>query len=124
LARNDRCFDFEQKLDEDKGRHCCPDWDFLEVTVQDPEFQCCTCPQYRNLRDEIDEGLDALEVDRLRAKKKQIYEDLKDAVDREWVGLTDREFEFFVPHCENDWEFEDYKTFATEIEAKLKEKNT
>ena len=38
------------------------------------------------------------EVERLRAKKKQIYEDLKDAVDRKWVGLTQ--------------------------EAKLKEKNT
>jgi hypothetical protein len=33
------------------------------------------------------------EVERLRAKKKQIYEDLKDAVEREWVGLTEDEVE-------------------------------
>ena len=34
-----------------------------------------------------DGNLSVREIDRLRAKKKQIYEDLKDAVDREWVGL-------------------------------------
>jgi len=57
------------------------------------------------------------EVERLRAKKKQIYEDLKDAVDREWVGLTDDEVEevFSFPFH--------YRSFYKAVEAKLKEKN-
>ena len=42
---------------------------------------------------------------------------------REWVGLTDEEFDFLVPYCESKWDLEDYKTFAKDIEAKLKEKN-
>jgi len=45
----------------------------------------------RHLRPKILHDLDQEEVDRLRAKKKQIYEDLKDAVDREWVGQSDQE---------------------------------
>jgi hypothetical protein len=57
------------------------------------------------------------EVERLRAKKKQIYEDLKDAVEREWVGLTDDEVEevFSFPFH--------YRSFYKAVEAKLKEKN-
>ena len=43
---------------------------------------------------------------------------------RMWVGLTDEEFDFLVPYCENKWDLADYKTFARDIEAKLKEKNT
>ena len=42
---------------------------------------------------------------------------------REWVGLTIGEVAFLVPYCENKWDLEDYKTFAKDIEAKLKEKN-
>ena len=75
------------------------------------------------------------EVERLRAKKKEIYEDLKDAVDREWVGLTDEErldivfkakitepndepIKFGGPSrkCVQD--------LISCVEAKLKEKNT
>ena len=43
---------------------------------------------------------------------------------REWVGLTVGEVAFLVPYCENKWDLEDYKAFAKDIEAKLKEKNT
>ena len=43
---------------------------------------------------------------------------------REWVGLTLGEVAFLVPYCENKLDLEDYKTFAKDIEAKLKEKNT
>jgi len=43
---------------------------------------------------------------------------------REWVGLTAGEVAFLVPYCENKWDLEDYKAFAKDIEAKLKEKNT
>ena len=44
--------------------------------------------------------------------------------EREWVGLTAEEFDFLVPYCENKWDLADYRTFAEEIESKLKEKNT
>ena len=62
------------------------------------------------------------EVDRLRAKKKEIYEDLKDAVDREWVGLTREE--------QGDWIWDlthkniNVWDLCDRVEAKLKEKNT
>ena len=88
----------------------------------------------RNVCSEVIEGLDHLpkhlrpkvlhpleqeeEVNRLRAKKKQIYEDLKDAVDREWVGLTDDEINKSVKFPYH------FIPFARAIEAKLKEKNS
>lgn len=37
-----------------------------------------------------DESNTDADTDRLREKKKQIYEDLKGAVDREWVGLKEK----------------------------------
>jgi len=42
---------------------------------------------------------------------------------REWVGLTEEEFDFLVPYCGNEFDLKDYKDFACAIEAKLKEKN-
>jgi len=42
---------------------------------------------------------------------------------RTWVGLTDDEFDFLVPYCHNEFDLNDYKEFARDIEAKLKEKN-
>ena len=26
-----------------KFKHLCPDWDYMEICYDDPEFQCCTC---------------------------------------------------------------------------------
>jgi hypothetical protein len=60
---------------------------WLSAALEDPS----TC---QLMKDDINEWFKCTpqeEVNRLRAKKKQIYEDLKDAVDREWVGLTDQE---------------------------------
>jgi len=57
------------------------------------------------------------ETDRLRAKKKQIYEDLQDAVKREWIGLTDEER--YLGDVRSEEEIE----YARAIEAKLREKN-
>ncbi len=28
---------------EAEKRHCCPEWDFLEITKDDPEFEACLC---------------------------------------------------------------------------------
>jgi len=42
---------------------------------------------------------------------------------REWAGLTEEEFDFLVPYCHNEFDFNDYKEFARDIEAKLKDKN-
>lgn len=92
---------------------------------------------------------DALEeTDRLRAKKKQIYEELQDAVEREWVAVVGNwgkvewkegifpqlGAKLFVSPSEwvglTDEEIEEtfsfpfhYIPFARAIEAKLKEKN-
>ena len=51
---------------------------WLSAALEDPS----TC---QSMKDDINEWLECThqeETDRLRAKKKQIYEDLKDAVDR------------------------------------------
>jgi hypothetical protein len=42
---------------------------------------------------------------------------------RTWVGLTNEEFDFLVPYCHNEFDLNDYKKFARDIQAKLKEKN-
>jgi hypothetical protein len=43
--------------------------------------------------------------------------------ERHWVGLTDEEIDKFMPYCHTDQDLSDFRTFAFEIEAKLKEKN-
>lgn len=30
------------------NEHHCPDWDGLEITVHDVEFEACTCNQYKS----------------------------------------------------------------------------
>jgi hypothetical protein len=45
------------------------------------------------------------------------------ARDREWVGLTVDEIDKFMPYCHTDQDLSDFRTFAFEIEDKLKEKN-
>lgn len=85
----------------------------------------------RSVCSEVAEGFDHLakeEVNRLRAKKKQIYQDLKDAVDREWVGLTyndiiDTSNEFQVLDKGESEPWFDLIGYTSAIEAKLKEKN-
>jgi hypothetical protein len=42
---------------------------------------------------------------------------------RTWVGLTNEEFDFLVPYCHNEFDLNDYKEFARDIEAKLRELN-
>ncbi len=41
----------------------------------------------------------------------------------EWVGLTIDEIDKFMPYCHSDHDLSEFRTFAFEIEAKLKEKN-
>jgi hypothetical protein len=43
---------------------------------------------------------------------------------REWVGLTVDEIDKFMPYCNSDQDLSEFRTFAFEIEAKLKERNT
>ena len=43
---------------------------------------------------------------------------------REWVGLTVDEIDKFMPYCHSNQDLSEFRTFAFEIEAKLKEKNT
>ena len=43
---------------------------------------------------------------------------------REWVGLTVDEIDKFMPYCHSEFDLAEFRTFASEIEAKLKERNT
>jgi hypothetical protein len=53
----------------DYTTHHCPDWDGLLINCEDPEFKCCTCPQYtgksegglRFTQNETNELIEALE---------------------------------------------------------------
>jgi hypothetical protein len=85
------------------------DWSLLEATQE-------------SLREHM------AEIKRLKAAQPvpvKTYHDGKPwpVAPKPWVGLTDEEFDFLVPYCENKWDLEDYKTFSKDIEAKLKEKN-
>jgi hypothetical protein len=42
---------------------------------------------------------------------------------KEWAGLTIDEIDKFMPYCHSDHDLSEFRTFAFEIEAKLKEKN-
>ena len=54
-----------------------------------------------------------------------LLEEAADALsEREWVGLTVDEIDKFMPWCHSDHDLSEFRTFAFEIEAKLKEKNT
>ena len=48
---------------------------------------------------------------------------IAEAEKREWVGLTVDEIDRFMPYCHSDHDLSDFRTFAFELEAKLKEKN-
>ena len=53
-----------------------------------------------------------------------LLEEAADYIDkREWVGLTVDEIDKFMPYCNSDQDLSEFRTFAFEIEAKLKEKN-
>lgn len=76
-------YDFEEEGPTDRKR----DADlkigaWLSAALEDPS----TCQSMKNDINEWFECTHQEEIDRLRAKKKQIYEDLKDAMDREWGG--------------------------------------
>jgi hypothetical protein len=43
---------------------------------------------------------------------------------REWVGLTVDEIDKFMPYCHSNQDLSEFRTFASEIEAKLRSKNT
>ena len=80
----------------------------------------------RNLCSEVEEGLDHLPR-HLRPKilndLDQEEVDLKDAVDREWVGLTAEEMVEVYQTYEERKPYTPYAMFL-HVEAKLKEKNT
>ena len=72
----------------------------------------------------LEEAYEQVEVDRLRAKKKQIYEDLEDAVDREWVGLNWDDIEKIFHTPDMNVPLQRVQWILSIAEAKLKEKNT
>ena len=91
-------------------RHFCPDWDFMEITAQDPEMDGCTCYGPKPTFDCTDEQL----IEEVRRRGFVI----RDAqVGAKWVGLTHEERDEIDQTCRSQME----ALFT--IEAKLKEKN-
>ena len=72
----------------------------------------------------LEEAYEQVEVDRLRAKKKQIYEDLQDSVEREWVGLIDEDIDEIKQTAPVYVSAKAVSAIVPMVEAKLKEKNT
>jgi hypothetical protein len=112
-----------ERVDEtEKRKHACPDWDFLEIDEDCPEFEACLCfdkavkvehdPVAWIVDGEIRVRLDM--VGKLYYSETNVY---TAPPQREWVGLTKAEFEEAIGGLE------DLEDCWQAIEAKLKEKN-
>jgi hypothetical protein len=128
--------ELRKAINEQEKRHLCPDWDFMEITVEDPEFDACLCfpsEQKPSLWLAIaQDGRVKYTTDSSRAlnwKRSGSYRLVRDyytaPTKREWVGLTDEEIydyanKFLYQHGSNYG----IKSFGKAIEDKLKEKNT
>ena len=98
-----------------KRKHSCPEWDYMVIDEDSPEFEACLCY----------EGIDCTDEQLIAEVRRRGFV-IRDAqVGREWVGLTDDEIydyadKFLYSHGSNYG----IKSFGKAIEAKLKEKNT
>ena len=115
----------QEPVDETaKCGHECPEWDFMEIDKDSPEFDACLCFPKPSLWLAIaQDGRVKYTTDSGRAsdwKKSGSYRLVRDYYTappkREWVGLTDDE----RADC---WSSSAVQS-AINIEAKLKEKNT
>ena len=122
--------ELRKAIDEEEKRHLCPEWDFMEITVDDEEFNACLCFP-RESKPSLwlaiaQDGRVKYTTDSGRAsdwKKSESYRLVCDYYTappkREWVGLTDEDIE------EICWTEVDNRlaSFAYSVEANLKEKN-
>jgi hypothetical protein len=121
--------ELRRAIDEQEKRHFCPEWDFMEITVDHQEFEACLCfprePKPSLWLAIAQDGRVKYTTDSGRAsdwKKSGSYRLVRDYYTtppkREWVGLTHEERDEIDQNCRSQME----ALFA--IEAKLKEKNT
>ena len=90
-----------------KRKHSCPDWDYMVIDEDSPEFEACLCY----------EGIDCTDEQLIEEVRRRGFV-IRDAqVGAKWVGLTDEDMEALFLN-------EDGVRFARYIEAKLKEKNS
>jgi hypothetical protein len=126
----------QERVDETaKQRHECPEWDFMEIDKDSPEFDACLCFPKPSLWLAIaQDGRVKYRTDSGRAsdwKKSGSYRLVRDYYTappkREWVGLTDDEITMRWSWSQSREAEETATTqqhaFAKAIEAKLKEKN-
>jgi hypothetical protein len=120
-----------------KRKHSCPDWDYMVIDEDSPEFDACLCFKEENtIKEEVilPEGfewsnplyiksgtnyLENVTDDALIGEVRRRGFTIRDAQisTNRWVGLTEADI---YDAMDNEDEFD----FAEAIEAKLKEKNT
>jgi len=114
----------QERVDEtEKQRHECPEWDFMEIDKDSPEFHACLCFPKPSLWLAIaQDGRVKYTTDSGRAsdwKKSGSYRLVRDYYTappkREWVGLDKKDLSEIDP---TSWKL------VCDIEAKLEEKNT
>jgi hypothetical protein len=114
----------QERVDEtEKQRHECPEWDFMEIDKDSPEFHACLCFPKPSLWLAIaQDGRVKYTTDSGRAsdwKESGSYRLVRDYYTappkREWVGLDKKDLSEIDP---TNWKL------ACDIELKLKEKNT
>ena len=92
-----------------KRKHSCPEWDYMVIDEDSPEFEACLCY----------EGIDCTDEQLMEEVRRRGFV-IRDAqIGREWVGLTDAEVEAW----RGNYDFFD-SALVREVEAKLKEKNS
>ena len=92
----------------------------------EPAYPAGPCDCHLSIESRLDEMIthayqgstDA--ADEIRQELVERYKAMQPAT---WVGLTDEEFEAVLPYCHSEFDLQEYKDFARDIEAKLREKN-
>ena len=92
-----------------KRKHSCPDWDYMVIDEDSPEFEACLCYPEIDCTDE-----------QLIAEVRRRGFVIRDAqVGKKWIGITCEEIDEIY---RTGW-FTVHYDLAFAIEAKLKEKN-
>ena len=90
-----------------KRKHSCPEWDYMVIDEDSPEFEACLCY----------EGIDCTDEQLMEEVRRRGFV-IRDAqIGREWVGLTEEEMEDLLITIP-------WPQVCRAIEARLKEKNT
>lgn len=93
-----------------KRKHSCPDWDYMVIDEDSPEYEACLCfPEIECTDEQL--------IEEVR-RRGFVIRNAK--IHRKWVGITCEEIDEIY---RTGW-FDVHYDLAFAIEAKLKEKNT